>query len=92
MAKRKVKISLTEQEYMLLDWILSEIPKIKTKTAQKQFSMNEEKQKMYVKIQDMISNVLWDDFPPTAQELYQITGGYLSEGVHISPDGDIYSN
>ena len=90
--KRKAKIAFTEKELMLFHWILSNIKNIKTKKDKKLFEMSEEEQKLFEEIRFMIFHTLYHEFPPSPEELYEITGGYLSEGVYVTPDGNFYSN
>ena len=92
MAKRTVKIKLNRKEAEMLAGILWTLRMSKNKALKKQFNVDGENKEIFEELESKVSDQVEEAFPMTPREFYEMTGGYLGDGVHVSPDGHLFSN
>ena len=91
MAKRKMKISFTRNEAVAI-YCLFQALSFGTENLRKAVGINKLTEDVYDDILGRFSILVEDTFPPEVDPIYEMTGGYLSDGVCITPDGRLYSN
>lgn len=91
MTKRKMKVSFTKEESMAL-YHLFETISWSREELREAVGINKTTEQTYDDIFEKFWILTEKTFPPEVDPIYEMTGGYLGDGVYITPDGHLYEN
>ena len=91
MAKRNMKVSFTKKESMAL-YCLFQTLFWSRDELREAVGIDKTTGETYDDIFEKFFILTEKTFPPDVDPIYEMTGGYLGDGVWITPDGHLYDN
>ena len=91
MAKRKMKVSFTKKESVALHCLFGNLFWGR-EGLREAVGIDKTTKEMYDDIFEKFFVLFENTFPPEVDPIYEMTGGYLGDGVWITPDGHLYDN
>ena len=91
MTKRKMKVFFTKEESMALYCLFENLFWNKDKLREA-VGIDKTTEETYDDIFQKFLILTEKTYPPKVNPIYEMTGGYLGDGVYITPDGELYEN
>ena len=91
MTKRKMKITFTKEESWAIYRLFSDLLWGNEKLCEA-VGIDKTKIDFYYDIFTKFLICTEKTYPPEVDPIYEMTGGYLGDGVWITPDGELYEN